>query len=334
MTKRTSFNWSDESEPHKKRTKEIIRKHPEIRQLIGRNPYTILVILLCVGVQLAGAWLLRDAAWYWILAGSYLVGAFACHTLFVCIHECAHNLLFKNRAINTWAGIVANLPLVFPSSVSFQKYHLKHHSYQGVEELDADMPFRWEAKLINNSTLGKALWLLLYPVFQLLRPLRLTKEISIFDKWTLMNWIVQFGFMAAVIYFWGWAATAYLVGSFFFSIGLHPLGARWIQEHYLTHGDQETKSYYGVLNPVNLNVGYHNEHHDFPSIPWNKLPKIKKIAGPYYTSLGYHTSYTKLLFQFLFDKNLSVYSRTARSNRGKSKAAAETPADTTETQTV
>lgn len=331
MPKRTSFNWSDESEPHKKRTKEIIRKHPEIRQLIGRNPYTILVILLCVGVQLAAAWLLRDAAWYWIFAASYLIGAFACHTLFVCIHECAHNLLFKNRVLNTLSGILANLPLVFPSSVSFQKYHLKHHSYQGVEELDADMPFRWEAKLINNSTLGKALWLLLYPVFQLLRPLRLTREISIFDKWTLLNWVVQFGFMAAVIYFWGWAATAYLVGSFFFSIGLHPLGARWIQEHYLTHGDQETKSYYGVLNPVNLNVGYHNEHHDFPSIPWNKLPKIKKIANQYYETLGYHTSYTKLLFQFLFDKNLSVYSRTARSNRGKSKNV-EAPADTTETQ--
>jgi sphingolipid delta-4 desaturase len=88
---------------------------------------------------------------------------------------------------------------------------LKHHSYQGVEELDADMPFRWEAKLIDNSTLGKALWLLFYPVFQLLRPLRLTKEIKIFDGWTLVNWIVQFGFMALVIYFLGIKSTMFLV---------------------------------------------------------------------------------------------------------------------------
>ncbi len=315
-----SFVWSDESEPHKKRTKEIINKHPEIRALIGRNPYTILVIALCVAVQLTLAVVLKESPWWLIIVLSYCVGAFACHTLFVCIHECAHNLLFKNRILNTLSGILANLPLVFPSSVSFQKYHLKHHSYQGVEELDADMPFRWEAKLIDNSTLGKALWLLFYPVFQLLRPLRLTKEIKIFDGWTLVNWIVQFGFMALVIYFLGVKSTMFLVLSFFFSIGLHPLGARWIQEHYLTHGDhQETKSYYGVLNPVNLNVGYHNEHHDFPSIPWNKLPKIKQIANSYYETLGYHTSYTKLLFQFLFDKNISIYSRVARDNRGKSK---------------
>lgn len=315
--RRTSFNWSDESEPHKKRTKVIIKQHPEIRSLIGRNPYTFLVILLCVGVQLAFAWFLKDKAWYWSLLAAYAVGAFACHTLFVCIHECAHNLIFKNRMANTLSGIIANLPLVFPSSVSFQKYHLKHHSYQGVEELDADMPFDWEARLIGSSAAGKALWLLFYPVFQALRPFRLAKEIKLFDSWTLFNWATQIAFMSLIVYFWGPSATLYLVFGFFFSVGLHPLGARWIQEHYLTHGDhQETKSYYGMLNSVNLNVGFHNEHHDFPSIPWNKLPQIRKFAGEYYNTLGYHTSYTKLLFQFLFDPNICVYSRTARSNRG------------------
>ena len=73
------------------------------------------------------------------------------------------------------------------------------------------------------------------------------------------------------------------------------------------------------MNVVNLNVGYHNEHHDFPSIPWNKLPKLKAIGGNYYNSLHHHTSYTVLLFRFLFDKQLSVFSRMARANRGKTK---------------
>ena len=179
------------------------------------------------------------------------------------------------------------------------------------------MPYRWEGKLINNSTLGKAVWLLFYPIFQMLRPVRL-KEINLIDKWTIINMVVQAAFMVGFIYFLGWEATGYLIASFFFSVGLHPLGARWVQEHFLTHGDQETKSYYGVLNTVNLNVGYHNEHHDFPSIPWNKLPRIKKIAGSYYDRLGHHTSYTVLLFKFLFDPKLSVYSRMARDNRGRS----------------
>jgi len=328
MPKFDSFRWSHDAEPHKQRTKEIIKKHPEIRSLIGRNPYTILVILLCVGVQLVLAYILRDQSWWWILAASYFIGAFSCHTLFVCIHECAHNLLFKKRYLNTISGIIANLPLLLPSSVSFQKYHLKHHSYQGVEELDADMPYRWEARLINNRFFGKAIWLLFYPIFQVLRPVRL-KEINLFDKWTLVNWIVQFTFTGLVIYFLGWKSFAFLMASFFFSVGLHPLGARWVQEHFLTHGDQETKSYYGVLNTVNLNVGYHNEHHDFPSVPWQNLPKIKKFAGSYYDSLGSHKSYTILLLQFLFNRELSVFSRMARSNRGKNKTtdAAATVSD-------
>lgn len=317
MNTQESFRWSAESEPHKKRTKEIIAKHPEIRKLIGRNPYTMLIILGCVGLQIWLAWYLSYHAWWLVFVVAYFIGAFINHTSAVCIHECAHNLLFKKRVLNTIAGIIANLPLVVPSSVSFQKYHLKHHSYQGVEDVDADMPSHWEAKLIKNSKVGKALWLLFYPVFQALRPSRM-KEISLFDTWTIVNLMVQICFMGLIIYFLGAKGAVYLTASMFFSIGLHPLGARWIQEHFLTHGDQETKSYYGLLNIVNLNVGYHNEHHDFPAVPWNKLPKVKQIAHSYYDSLGFHTSYLLLLLRFIFDKNLSVYSRMARDNRGKS----------------
>ena len=314
----TSFVWSNAAEPHKIRTKEIIKKHPEIRNLIGRNPYTIFIILFCVSLQIVLAYFLKNASWWLVFGVAYLIGAFACHTLFVCIHECAHNLLFKNKKLNTISGIIANLPMVLPSSVSFQKYHLKHHSFQGVEELDGDMPYRWEAKLINNSTIGKAIWLLFYPVFQVFRPARL-KEIDLFDFWTFINMLVEVVFMVAIAYFLGTKAVIFLLASFFFSVGLHPLGARWVQEHFLTHGDQETKSYYGPLNTINLNVGYHNEHHDFPSIPWNNLPKIKQIGSSYYDTLHSHHSYTILLFEFLFNRKISIYSRMARANRGERK---------------
>lgn len=331
MKKLTSFSWSNDAEPHKQRTKDLLKQYPEIRKLIGKNPYTFLIILLCVGLQLFLSWWLTSQSWWLVFVLSYFIGAFACHTLFVCIHESAHNLIFKKKSWNTIAGIIANLPLVFPSSVSFQKYHLKHHTYQGVEALDADMPYRWEARLINNSVIGKAIWLLFYPIFQMLRPIRL-KEISLFDKWTLINWVIQFSFLGIFIYFLGGKALVYLICSFFFSVGLHPLGARWIQEHFLTHGSQETKSYYGMLNTVNLNVGFHNEHHDFPSVPWHHLPKVKHIAHSYYSQLGHHTSYTFLLFRFLFDNNLSVYSRMARNNRGKNKACNTTSVEKAETK--
>jgi sphingolipid delta-4 desaturase len=326
MAKQNSFVFSDAPEPHRIRTKEILKNHPDIRKLIGKNPNTIFIIIGLVALQVLMAWLVADKSWWIVVGAAYLIGAFADHALFVMIHECAHRLLFKKPEANRLAGILANIPQIFPSSVSFERYHIKHHSFQGVHELDADLPNKWEAKLINNYFVGKALWLLFYPLFQVFRISRL-KEIKPFDGWVALNWAVQIAFAVAITFIWGPKAIVFLLISFFFSVGLHPLGARWIQEHYLTDGLQETHSYYGVLNTVAFNVGYHNEHHDFPSIPWNKLPQIREGAPSFYNTLFYHTSWTRLLFRFLFDKEISLYSRVVRNDRGKVKLTDESKPD-------
>ncbi|MGV3708971.1 MAG: fatty acid desaturase [Gemmatimonas sp.] len=309
------FTHTDEREPHHERTRRILRDHPQVRALIGKNPLTFLLIVAIVAAQVTLAGLLHDAPWWGILLAAYAIGAFADHALFVMVHECAHNLVFRTTRMNVLAAIVANLPQFFPSAVSFRRYHLKHHSFQGVHELDADLPGYWEARLINNYAIGKALWLLFFPVFQITRTAR-TKEIAIVDGWILLNWAVQITFNVAVWIFLGPKAFLYLLLSFFFSVGLHPLGARWIQEHYLTQGTQETYSYYGRLNLVAMNVGYHNEHHDFPSVPWNRLPELKRQVPEAYDSLHAHYSWTKLLLRFLFDQEISLFSRILRKNRG------------------
>ncbi len=316
MSRKKDFIHVTCCEPHRIRTKEILKSFPDIRKLIGKNPFTFLAIIGIVAIQVVLAYLLADQSWWWILGTAYVLGAFADHALFVLIHECAHRLIFKSHAANRLAGIVANMPLIFPSSVSFETYHIKHHSFQGIHDLDGDLPNYWEAKLINNYFIGKVIWLLFYPFFQLFRLSRL-KEIQAFNKWIALNWLIQIIFIGCVIYFLGIKSFAFLMLSFFFSVGLHPLGARWIQEHYLTKGEQETYSYYGVCNKLSFNVGFHNEHHDFPSVPWNRLPQIYEKAPAYYTTLSFHTSWTKLFFRFLFDKELSLFSRIVRTNRGK-----------------
>ena len=316
MSQRTDFVHSNQCEPHRARTKQILKECPSIRNLIGKNPISGFAIVGIVSLQIFLAIVLQNQSWWLIFLTAYIIGAFADHALFVLIHECAHKLIFKNRVANKLAGIIANLPLVFASSVSFETYHLKHHSFQGVHELDGDLPNKWEAKLINNYFIGKMIWLLFYPFFQLFRLNRL-KEINPFDGWVALNWLVQILFVSAIIYFFGAKSFVYLFISFFFSVGLHPLGARWIQEHYLTHNEeQETYSYYGSFNKVAFNVGFHNEHHDFPSVPWNKLPQIKRTAPGFYNNLISHNSWTKLFLRFIFDKEISLFSRIVRKNRG------------------
>ena len=62
-----------------------------------------------------------------------------------------------------------------------------------------------------------------------------------------------------------------------------------------------------------MNIGYHNEHHDFTKVPWSKLPKVKSIAPEFYNSLTAHYSWTKVMYDFIFDKTIGPQSRVARS---------------------
>ena len=108
---------------------------------------------------------------------------------------------------------------------------------------------------------------------------------------------------ALVWYFWGARSVAYMVGSTLIGMSLHPVSGHLIAEHFeytsgqvcarawmcrvcsfgmlalgsftlralhlqfgLCAGVQETYSYYGPLNALVYNVGYHNEHHDFPKV--------------------------------------------------------------------
>ena len=95
-------------------------------------------------------------------------------------------------------------------------------------------------------------------------------------------------------------------------MGLHPIAGHFIAEHYVFVEGQETYSYYGALNLVTWNVGYHNEHHDFPRVPGWKLPQVKAIAGEFYDNLPCHMSWSKVMWQYATDPNMGPFSRVRR----------------------
>ncbi len=313
----TAFYQSNLDQPHPARTRAIVKAHPEVRQLIGRNPFTAAIMLLVFSTQTAIAFVMGRFGWsYWWLSLliAFCLGAFLNHSMYVVIHDATHNLIFKRRSWNKLVAILADLPNLLPGAIGFGVYHLQHHAHQGDYDSDADMPNRWEARLIGNKWYSKALWLLLFPFFQLTRPPRL-KAITMWSRWSFVNFLVAAAYDAVLIYFCGWPGLLYLAFSFLLSIGLHPVGARWIQEHYTYDSSQETFSYYGPINLIALNVGYHNEHHDFPSIPWNRLPTLRVLAPEFYETLKYHTSWSRLLVDFIFDKRYSLFSRVERMNQ-------------------
>ena len=60
MEELNDFIWVKESEPHRSRTREIIKKHPEVKKLIGKNPNTMYWILTCVFLQIGIAYFIKD----------------------------------------------------------------------------------------------------------------------------------------------------------------------------------------------------------------------------------------------------------------------------------
>jgi sphingolipid delta-4 desaturase len=179
-------------------------------------------------------------------------------------------------------------------------------------ELDADIPGPREAQTVGPSTIGKTVWLAAQAlILGVVRPRRL-RRIPIVDRWTVTNLLVQVVAMAVLVVWVGVAPLKYLIASTVLAVGLHPLGARWIQEHFVFTEGQETYSYYGLLNRVAFNVGYHNEHHDFAGIPWNRLPKVRQLAGDAYAPLSSYRSWSGLLVRFVRDRSITLYSRITR----------------------
>lgn len=318
---KTSFFYTDSNQPHPMRAKNMLQKYPEIRRLFGAEPKTMIIILTIVICQSILAIFLGMAGiekfWWLALLCAYIFGAFFNHASFVIIHEASHNAVFNKKVWNRFASCLVDLVNVFPTAEGFRVYHIRHHAHQGDYDFDADIPYIAEAKNIGNNPIFKAIWLLGFPVVQGLRPFRL-KGIKMWNPWVILNSITTISYALILGYIFGWNAVIYLFFSFAFSIGLHPLGARWIQEHYTPEGDpQESFNYEGSLNTISLNVGLHNEHHDFPSIPWNRLGDLRKIAPEFYLPLKHHTSWFRLFFTFIFSERYDLFSRIVRNYEGK-----------------
>lgn len=183
-----------------------------------------------------------------------------------------------------------------------------------------------------DSILGKAFFCTFQLIFYAVRPITLYRVP--FTRIHLLNVVVQalFDYMIAALlpglftlrslqYFW---LSSLLAGS------LHPMGAQFIAEHYVFETVSpeardpanglpvpETFSYYGSLNFLMYNVGLHNEHHDFPAVPWTRLPVLHDIAREFYDPLPHHRSWTYALVRFILDDRVGMRCRVKRRSGGR-----------------
>ncbi|KAG2420657.1 dihydroceramide delta(4)-desaturase [Aspergillus terreus] len=341
------FFWTYTEEPHRSRRQAIIKAHPEVTKLCGPEPLTKYVVLGVVSLQICCAYLLRNTSmldWRFI-ATAYVIGATANQNIFLAIHEISHNLAFRSPMANRLLAIFANLPIGLPYSAAFRPYHLTHHKSLGVAGLDTDLPTAVEAFLLD-SLLGKAFFCTFQILFYALRPMFVYSPP--FTPIHVLNLLVQFSFDYALTRLSGDSLQPllYLLLSSFLAGSLHPCAGHFIAEHYffsrVDHGTEpiaeqnnpkktekktdhpldalpppETYSYYGPLNFFTYNVGLHNEHHDFPAVPWTRLHELHRIAAEFYEPLPCHRSWVWVIWTFILDKNVGMWCRVKRAQGGR-----------------
>ncbi|KAI9220451.1 fatty acid desaturase-domain-containing protein [Blastocladiella britannica] len=304
----------DMDEPHLKRKHAILDAHPEIKDLYATEWRTKYIIFALVATQVTmaysfGAGRFADAHWGWLVLASYVLGGTITSVFGVVIHECAHNLAHASAFVNRCLGLVCNIGLVFPIASSFRRYHLEHHTFQGVHGKDPDLPLDIEWKLVAGNRFAKFMWVFCFPFLYVFRGAAMQKSPQ---TWEIVNWIWTIGCDYAFWHFTGARGLLYMFLSLWFGYGIHPGAAHFIQEHYTFVDGQETYSYYGSGNGLYMNIGFHNEHHDFTKIPWSKLPEIRRLAPEFYDTIAYHTSWFKVIFDFIWHDHLGPQSRLGR----------------------
>ncbi|GAA5853133.1 hypothetical protein JCM8547_000213 [Rhodosporidiobolus lusitaniae] len=311
----TDFLWLMQEEPHRSRRRAIQKAHPEVTKLMGHEPLTKYVVLLVTLIQFSTAFYLRTTpffSWkFWLFA--YAIGGTANQNTFLAVHEITHNLAFRGVKANRVFAILTNLPIGVPFAMMFKKYHIEHHKYLGEDGMDTDVPTKAEL-LVLRTVLGKTFFCAFQIFFYALRPGFVRYQAP--TRWIVGNLVTQLSFDFLVVKYLGWSSMLYFLLSSHMAGSLHPCAGHFIAEHYLFDGhDQETWSYYGPLNLLAYNVGYHNEHHDFPSIPWTRLPALRKLASEFYDPLPSHPSWPGVTWRFITDPNVGMWSRLKRERK-------------------
>ena len=286
---------------HAARRVAIVAAHPRIKDLEGvewRSKYIGVALVALHGAT--GVYAATCLAGWQQLLFAYAVGATCVQALFLAIHECSHNLFFASSERNMrFAILVLNVPILVPFAAAFRSYHLAHHRHQGVPGHDTDLPSAWERRHVVGPA-RKLAWLSNQIVAYALRPV-CTRSMGLTADHAL-NAAWQLAAVATLVRFGGWECVRYFAGCVWLAGGLHPCAGHFLSEHYTKTPDaQDTFSYYGPLNALTWNVGFHNEHHDFPRVPWSRLPAVRRAAPEFYDGLAQVSSWPALLVAFVCD---------------------------------
>ena len=206
---------------------------------------------------------LADISLFWLVLA--ILGRTFLHTgLFIIAHDAMHRSLVPNHQVaNDLIGKFAIWLYAFFPYERCRKNHWRHHRYPG-QIRDPDFhdcihrhPLRWYLKFIGEY-------------------LPLSQFIILGSSWGLIFYILNQIFQISLVNF----IVFWILPLLLSSIQLFYFGT------YLPHrGNEKESSNSHHAHSTNYPIfwsfltcyhfGYHWEHHEYPNIPWYRLPEIR-----------------------------------------------------------
>lgn len=253
-----------------------------------------------------------DSLAAYLVAGLVIGSRIQC--IAVLMHEACHGLLFSNRRIN---DLIGDIFVAYPLGMSIDLYrvaHLVHHRHTNtardydyrVQRKDPDQHFPKSGRQMIRLLLRSLLGLNFYRVARAGRvwsPLANFHNPRRFGFDYRLSLRLRYVVWALLVYSlvlaspWRWQILGlFLIPQFIWANVFNRIRA--MAEHVGVPDERELNGTRTVIpNMVDrffigpLNVGYHLEHHLFPSVPWHNLRRLHRhlMADPDYAAHAHIT---------------------------------------------
>ena len=185
--------------------------------------------------------------------------------LFITAHDAMHGTVYpKNRILNDGIGIISTRSYALLSYKRLLKKHQLHHRYPASPK-DPDFckqgennPFIWYFRFMKGYLEGEQSWVLLIGM-------------------ALIFGVFKWGFnIPASNLFLFWVLPIFISSIQLFCFGIF-LPHRRPKGGYQNRHRARSIYYPTFLSLITCyHFGYHWEHHEFPHLPWYKLPSVVK----------------------------------------------------------
>ena len=228
------------------------------------------VVSVIIAIAILGCWFvslvellkldISNLSWVWIALGVCL-RSFLHTGIFIIIHEAIHGVVVSDRKINDQIGRAACLLYAFLPYRAMATNHHLHHLHPATEEdpdfyHDSNNYLRWYFSFMQKYQHGKQFWILFWGM-------------------TVVFWLLIFLQVSVANIFLFWVIPIVISSLQLFTFGIF-LPHRKTSLVYSDRHRARTIDYPVFFSFLACyHFGYHWEHHEYPYLPWYRLPSVR-----------------------------------------------------------